>query len=142
MPRLVAIDSGPVVGLFSRNDVNHAAAVVFFRAFADQGFITVPVITEVMHLLSFRVDAQLDFLAWVRGGALTIVNLEAPDWDRIAFLTRTYADVPMDFGDSSLVAACERKNTRLIATVDADFDTYRFQNRHRFENIFHGHVSR
>src|SRR5207253_2677649 len=114
MPRLVAIDFGPVVGLFSRNDVNHAAAVVFFRAFADQGFITVPVITEVMHLLSFRVDAQLDFLAWVRGGALTIVNLEAPDWDRIAFLTRKYADVPMDFGDSSLVAACERKNTRLI----------------------------
>ena len=97
MPRLVAIDFGPVVGLFSRNDVNHAAAVVFFRAFADQGFITVPVITEVMHLLSFRVDAQLDFLAWVRGGALTIVNLEAPDWDRTI-------ESPAGCGDPSLIA--------------------------------------
>jgi predicted nucleic acid-binding protein len=136
MPRLVAIDTGPVVGLFSRDDVNHAAALQFFREFRDHGFITVPVITEVMHLLSFRVDAQLDFLRWLRQGALAVFDLTSPDWERIVFLTWKYADVPMDFGDSSLVAVCERVSTRFVATVDSDFNTYRVQDRHRFHNLF------
>src|SRR5262245_43160658 len=102
MPRLVAIDTGPVVALFRKNDANHAAAVQFFRSFRDNGFVTLPVITEVMHLLSFRLDAQLGFLRWLRQGALAVFDLVDDDWERIAGLTWKYASVPMDFGDSSL----------------------------------------
>jgi predicted nucleic acid-binding protein len=136
MPRLVAVDAGPVVALFSKNDVNHATAVQFFRSFRDHGFITVPVITEVMYLLNFRLDAQLGFLRWLRQGALSVFDLANGDWERIVALTWKYADVPMDFGDSSLVAICEREGTRLIATVDSDFDVYRLSDRHAFQNVF------
>lgn len=136
MPRLVAIDTGPVVALFSKNDVNHAAAVQFFRSFRDHGFITVPVVTEVMHLLSFRLDLQLGFLRWLRQGALSVFDLATPDWERIVGLTWKYADVPMDFGDSSLVAICEREGTRLVATVDSDFEVYRVFDNHDFQNVF------
>ncbi len=136
MPRLVAIDSGPLVGLFSRDDVNHQAARRFFRSFKDQGFTTVPVITEVMYLLDFRVDVQLDFLRWLRRGAFSIVDLDAGDWDRIADLHQKYGDRVIDLADSSLVAACERLKTRLVATVDSDFDIYRWRGNELFVNVF------
>ena len=136
MPKLVAVDTGPLVGLFARNDRYHAAAVSFFREFRDAGVVTVPVIAEVMWLLDFRVDAQLDFLRWIRRGALKIVDLLEDDWDRIAKLTEKYADLPIDFADSAIVATCERLGIRSIASCDHHFEIYRYKDRQAFRNIF------
>jgi len=136
MPRLVAIDSGPVVRLFDRDDEHHEEAVQFFSGFKGQGFLTVPVVTEVMHLLDFRVSVQLDFLLWIRRGALAVEDLTDADFDRVIELVGKYADRPMDFADASLVVACERLNTKLIASIDSDIEIYRFKDRQPFKNVF------
>jgi uncharacterized protein len=136
MPRLVGIDSGPLASLFDRSDKHHVAAKRFFAASQDRGFVTVAVMTEVMYLLDFRVDAQRHFLEWLREGALDILSLEATDLERIIELTGKYSSLPLDFADATLVAACERLNTRLIASIDSHFTIYRFRNRQPFENLF------
>lgn len=138
MPRLVAIDTGPAAALFNKGDKHHAAAVRFFQNLKDRGFLTSAVVAEAMWLLDFRLDAQLDFLQWIQRGAVDVVSEDDGDWGRIAELMIKYSDLPMDYADGALVAACERLETRLIATIDSHFELYRFRGRQRFENIFPG----
>lgn len=138
MPRLVAIDTGPLAALFDGDDERHAAAVKFFQHSADRGFVTGGVIAEAMWLLDFRLDAQLDCLRWIRRGAVDVVAENDTDWDRIAELIAKYRDLPMDYADGALVAACERLGTPLVATIDSHFEVYRFRGRQRFENVFLG----
>ncbi len=47
-----------------------------------------------------------------------------------------YADVPMDFADATIVAACERLQIREIITLDSDFLIYRLRDRQHFHNLF------
>lgn len=136
MPNIVAIDTGPVAALFDRGDKHHFAAVQFFAKLTDRGFVTGGVIAEIMYLLDFRLEAQLDFLQWIGRGAVDVVAERDGDWNRVGELMAKYADLPMDYADAALCAACERLGTRRIATLDSDFDVYRFRRSQPYENLF------
>lgn len=69
-------------------------------------------------------------------GAIEILGVSAAEVERIVVLCRKYADVPMDLADASLVALCERLDTRRIATCDAGFQVYRLHRNRTFQNIF------
>ena len=94
------------------------------------------VVTEVMHMLDFNVLNQSRFLEWIGEGGTDVVGHAPADWERCAYLLTKYSDLPADFADVSLVAACERYRTRRIATIDSDFKVYRYNDRHPFENVF------
>lgn len=136
MPRLVAFDAGPLAALFIPDDPYHQRAVAFVAKLRTTAFTTIPVVTEVMYLLDFSVPNQLRFLEWLRRGTIQIENLSANDWERSAALLAKYADLPADFADVSLIVTCEKRETRLIATVDSDFGIYRYKDRLTFTNLF------
>lgn len=136
MLRLVALDSGPLAALFIPDDPFHERAVAFIAQIRVPAFTTVPVITEVMYLLDFSSRNQCKFLEWLRRGAVEIAPLEPSDWERSSQLIAKYADLPADFADVTLVAVCERRQTRRIATIDSDFGVYRYNDRYPFENLF------
>ena len=136
MPRRAAIDSGPLVALFDASDKYHARALEFLEAYKGTLYSTNAVITEVMYLLSFSVQAQVDFLQWLVDGALEIVEIAVPDMIRIIEITKKYADLPMDFADASLVVICERMGIKNVASIDSDFNVYRTKNRATLKNIF------
>ena len=47
-----------------------------------------------------------------------------------------YADLPMDFADASLVILAEELgHGRILSTDNRDFHTYRWKNRHPFQNL-------
>ena len=70
MPSAVVVDSGPCVALFDRDDSHHKAAVEFVRRQRRRELLsTLAVVTEVMYLLDFSLQAQTDFLTWVNSGA-------------------------------------------------------------------------
>lgn len=94
-----------------------------------------PVISEVMFLLGFSVDAQTDFLAWARN-ALDVDGETASDFPRIIEIMKKYADLPADLADASLVALCERRGIETVATLDKHFDLYRTSARKRLTNAF------
>jgi predicted nucleic acid-binding protein len=89
-----------------------------------------------MHVLDFSVRNQLRCLAWIRRGATEIVSHASTDWRRCAQLIAKYADLPADFADVTLVAACERLGSRRVATIDSDFLLYRYNDHDPFENVF------
>jgi predicted nucleic acid-binding protein len=137
MPKLVAIDTGPIVGLFNGSDQHHSASVAFFAGFKDRGFTTVACIKEAMFLLDFSQLAQMGLLEWLQAEALEIVNISTSDWPRIQAVMRKYADLPADFADASLVAVCERLQTRVVASSDRDFSVFRYKDQQSFRNVFH-----
>lgn len=136
MRNLVAIDSGPLAALFIPDDRHHARAVAFASELKRPPLTTMPVITEVMYLLDFSTRNQQRFLEFIARDAVEVVHPEAADWERYLYLTEKYADLPADFADISLVAACERRMTRRIASIDSDFTIYRYNDRQTFENVF------
>ena len=52
---------------------------------------------------------------------------------RMRVLMEQYRDIPMDFGDASLVAAAEAMNQRQVFTLDKDFFIYRLPNNQTFD---------
>ncbi len=130
------VDTGPLVALFDSSDLHHSRAVEFVSLSKSPLGTTLPVITETMFLLDFSVLAQRDFLCWIHQGGLQVVELSSNDFKRTSELMMKYASVPMDFADATIVAVCERQQTREIVTTDSDFKIYRCMNKLPFVNLF------
>ena len=135
-PEKALIDTGPIVALFDNSDRHYKNSLNFIKTIEFQLYITMPVITEVMFLLDFNVNAQTDFLLWIYSGALEISEINQDDLKRISHLMKKYHELPMDFADASIVLACEKLDTPYIATLDSDFEIYRYRDRQFFKNIF------
>lgn len=136
MPGIV-VDSGPLIALFDRSDQHHPRAREFLRGVRGTLHTNLAVITEVVHMLDFSPQAQMDFLAWA-GRALRIDPLTQGDFPRILEIIAKYQDLPADFADASLVALCERLRIFDVASVDSDFTIYRGSARQHFTNLFFG----
>lgn len=133
----IVVDSGVFIALFDGSDRYHAQAKAFIRNIHGKLHTNLAVITEVVHMLDFSQQAQRDFLFWVEQ-TVTIDERTVSDWSRLLALLDKYADLPADFADASLIALCERLNTRIIASVDSDFTVYRDYARQHFNNVFWG----
>lgn len=127
------IDSGPLIALFDADDKHHKKAVKFIKDNKFPLVTTLASITEVLHLLDFSRNAQIDFLEWISKGAVEIHNIEVDAFSRLRDMTVKYKDLPMDFADACLVYLAEELNIHRIATVDRDFTIYRIKNRKKFE---------
>ena len=131
----ILIDSRPLIALFDSGDLHHQKALDFIKKNKLPLISTLASITEVLHLLDFNRNAQIDFLEWIGKGALEIHNIEIQDFPRIKDLTSKYKDLPMDFADACLVYLAEKLNVSKIATIDRDFTIYRIKNRKKFELV-------
>lgn len=131
----ILIDSGPLIALFDASDKYHKGAIEFIKNNRLPLVTTLASITETLHLLDFNHNAQLDFLEWIKNGALEIHNIEKSDFERIKQLTDKYLDLPMDFADSCLVFLAEKLNINTIVTIDSDFTIYRIKGKKKFKVI-------
>ncbi len=86
----------------------------------DELASTVPVIAETAWILLDRAGppAQQRFVATIATGRLHAIDLEPGDWERIAELVETYADISLDIIDASSIAVAERLDQRAVATLD------------------------
>jgi len=131
----ILVDSGPLIALFDASDAYHKGAVEFLKTNPYSLVSTLASITEVLYLLDFNNNAQLDFLKWVYRGGVEIFPIENNDMKRIKELMEKYQDVPMDFADACLVYAAERLKLDEIVTIDKDFLIYRIGKRKKFKVI-------
>ena len=134
MKRIV-VDTGPLVALFDRSDTFHKRSLEFIKEVTGPIYTILPVITETEFLLDFNIRAQLDFLNWVANGAVHLVPIGGSDLLEVSRLMRKYQDLPMDFTDACLVATCDTLGIQEIATLDRDFEIYRYKKRHKFVNV-------
>ena len=133
--RKILIDSGPLIALFDASDAYHKEIVEFLKSNPCVLVTTLASITEVLYLLDFNKQAQLDFLEWVYRGGVEIFPIGNDDIKRIKQLMDTYRDVPMDFADACLVYVAEKLKLDEIVTIDRDFLIYRIGKRKRFKIV-------
>ena len=129
---MILVDAGPLVALFDPRDGAHAGCKALVKRLRDELLTTVPVLTEVSHLLrpssiGFRRLAEM-----VSGGDLGVAFLSPTTLSRAFELIAEYADQEMDLADASLVATAEALATTRILTLDRrDFSIYRVRRGRR-----------
>ncbi len=133
------IDAGPLIALFDKDDKFHEFIREFLKRYEGRLYTTWPVITEVLHMLDFSIDTQIDFLKWIKRGALDVKQITIDDISRIIDLSEKYSDVPMDFADASLIIVSELENIKEIISIDSDFYIYRNIRNEYVKNIFNYH---
>jgi predicted nucleic acid-binding protein len=131
----VLIDSGPLIALFDANDDFHLASVQFIKSNKYELITTIASITEVLHMLDFNRNAQIDFLNWIEAGAVSVEPIAVDDFQRIRKLIIKYSDLPMDFADACLVFLAEKLDIDKVATIDRDFDIYRIKGKRPFTTL-------
>jgi len=138
MRNAVVVDSGPLIALFDRDDVWHAPVVTFLRTHPGlRLFATWAVLNETSALLGSRVgkQAELDFLAWVERGGLTVASQEAGAVQGIRALVEKYRDLPFDFADASVAVLAADSGIEQVLTLDRDFDIYRDKRGKRLKSM-------
>lgn len=132
----VLIDSGPLIALFDKDDFFHKKLIRFLKNNTFRLVSTLPVLTEVSHMLDFSLQAQVNFLEWVLREGVIIQEINSTHIPRIIELTKKYRDLPMDFADASLVITSELTGIKEIISIDSDFDIYRLPKKEMIKNIF------
>ena len=130
----VAVDTGLLVAILSKDDDDFLLAQKFFQKNSGILITNLPVLTEAAYLLSRRPGAAADLLRWV-AKTFDIDKETAIDLPRIVEIMTKYADLPADFADASLLAMCERRGLSEIATFDKDFDVYQMASGTRLQNV-------
>jgi hypothetical protein len=132
----ILIDSGPLTALFDKSDKHHERAKAFLKTYRGEIITNAAVVTEVVYLLDFGIQTQINFLHWVSLGAVTVDDINRSTLIRLVELFKKYSDLPIDFADASLIALGEKLGITKIATIDSDFYIYRTKDKKAFENIF------
>jgi hypothetical protein len=130
------IDAGPLIALFNKSDKYHEKIKEFIKNYTGLLTTSWPVITEVCHMLDFNINAQIDFLKWIKLGGLKVEDIETEEIDKIIKLSEKYSDIPMDLADATLIVISERLGIKEIITIDSDYYIYRTTEREMLINIF------
>lgn len=136
MKNVALIDSGPIIALFNSKDKFHKPTLKFFKSYTGQIVSSWPVITEVVYVLSFSVEAQIDFLEWIERGSIQIIDLKLEDLKYIKNRMKKYSDLPMDLADASLMCISEKNEIERIISIDSDFSIYKNLKGKYLQNLF------
>lgn len=138
---MVIADTGFWLALSNRRDAHHELAVERLRELREPLITTWPVVTETCYLLLARIGVaeQRAFLDGYSAGAFEMFDLRREHGPRISALMESYADLPMDLTDASLVLLAEELgHGRILSTDERDFRTYRWKRHEPFENLLLG----
>lgn len=124
--RKILLDTGALVALLDKRDRNHIPCRVFFHEFRGQLFLTEPVLTESLYLLSFSIKDQRKCVDFILKSGAELVPQSQQSLARCIILMEKYQDVPMDFADATLVVLAEEIESYEVFTLDKKgFSVYR-----------------
>jgi len=135
---MIIADTGFWLALANRKDHHHSRARKVLTSLAEPLVTTWPVVTETCYLLLQRLGSLSEqrFLGSFASGAFDVFDLRREDTPRIVDLMATYADLPMDLADASLVVLAEHlEHGRILSTDRRDFHAYRWKQHRPFENL-------
>lgn len=128
---MILMDTGPLVALFDPQDPYHKHCSSLLKTIRAPLITTVPVLTEVFHLLSPDSQGSKALRQFIDRRALNIWFMDDAAVDTALNLMEKYIDRPMDLADASLVVAAQRLGTNRVFTVDRnDFFVYRITAGH------------
>lgn len=130
------LDTGALVSLLDRSQTLHGACTRLFESWEGPVVSTEAVLTESAHLLGRVHGGQQACLDFFLAGGAVLVPCSASALRRSRELIDKYADLPMDYADSTLVVLAEALGTNLVFSTDRrDFEVYRIDGRKRFRIV-------
>jgi uncharacterized protein len=135
---MIIADTEFFFALASQGDRYHQAALRALQAINEPLITTYPVMTETCYLLLSTGGnfAQCEFLRNLASGAAEVYHLQETHLVRMIELLESYADLPMDMADASLVILAEHlDHGRILSSDRRDFNVYRWRNTQPFENL-------
>ena len=130
------LDTGPWVALIDKSETRHSECVNWFKSYTGTLYSTEAVLTEVLYLLNFSIQAQSAALDFVLKSAVELVPSNIESLRDCKDLMIKYADLPMDFADVTLVCLAMEVGIKDVITLDRkDFGVYRIGDKTSF-NIF------
>lgn len=133
---MILVDTGPLVALFDPKDGQHQRAARTLQTLRERLCTTVPVLTEVFHMLQPQTIGSDRLREFVAREGLSVWFLDRASLTRAFELMEQYADHAMDLADASVIAAAEALQTRKVFTLDkSDFATYRIRRGHRHQSV-------
>lgn len=127
-PRKIAVDAGVFVALLIKKESTHKPCIEALDALPEaiEFFTTESCLAEACYLGPEDTSFSTELHKLVNRLTINIVPLTRDSLDRTFTLINKYKDLPMDFADGTLVAACETHNIEYVLTVDRrDFSIYR-----------------
>lgn len=118
---MLLVDTGPLMATADRDDRHHEVCRQLLESHPGPLVTTPLVATEAGWLIRRQLDARAEsiFYEAIAAGDITVEHLTPADWQRMAELITTYADLGLDAADASVVALAERFNLDTVATLDA-----------------------
>ena len=117
---MLPLDTGVILAVADTRDPDHAACVALMEGSTDEFVVTGLIVAEAAYLLMKKLGpgAEVAFARSIANGELSVAELTAADWERVADLCETYADLPLGMSDASLIAVAERLGSAAVATLD------------------------
>lgn len=115
----LVVDSGVLYATLDSDDRDHRRCAELLAQAREPRVVPSPVLTEVDWLCGASSHERFaDVLNQVKTGAVEVEDLIETDYDRIADLLRTYADLRVGFVDAAVLAIVERLREPKLATLD------------------------
>jgi uncharacterized protein len=129
----VILDTGPWVALIDRSEERHAECLRWLEEFKGEIYTSEAVLTEVLYLLNFSLQAQTAAIDLILQGLIIPVPASLASLKRAKRLMEKYHDSPMDYADATLVCLAEDLEIREIVTFDKrDFTIFRLPSGRSF----------
>jgi len=129
------LDTGPWVALIDRSESRHEQCVQWLKGYSGELFSTEAVLTEVLYLLNFSIEAQSAAIDFVLKKSVELIPTGNGSLEKAKKLMKKYFDLPMDYADATIVCLAMDTEIKTVATFDKrDFSIYRI-NRKPFQVI-------
>ena len=124
------LDTGPWVALIDRSESMHGKCVDWFSQFTGKIYSTEAVLTEVLYLLNFSVNAQQAAIDFVLESAVELIPIDNESLIKIKLLMIKYSDLPMDYADATIICLAMDTGIRNVITLDKrDFNIYKINKK-------------
>lgn len=117
---MIIADTSGLLALYNGAEPAHEAVAEVVEAAGEPMLVSPYVVAELDYLVATRlgVDAELEVLRELSGGAYDHAGLGATDMATCAEIIERYRDQDVGITDASLVHLAHRHQTRTILTLD------------------------
>jgi predicted nucleic acid-binding protein len=130
----ILLDTGPIVALLSKNDVQHQRARQIFAECEPPFRCCEAVVAEACFLMrKIHAGGPAEVIALGRKGIYEIAIKIEENWENLEALLQKYRNRPTSLADVCLIRCAEVFAEPRILTFDSDFRIYRWKRTRRFE---------
>jgi uncharacterized protein len=133
-PAGVLLDTGPLIALLCKNDVNHERARRIFAACAPPFRCCEAVVAEACFLMrKVHAAGPAAVVALGARGVYRVAISAEQHWADIEMLMKKYSTRPASLADACLIRCAEIHDEARILTFDSDFRIYKWARNRKFE---------